>query len=125
MSFVEDVFLSILNFYLTVVRLPVSPQINVGCENDRDCPLYNACQNTQCIDPCIVKDPCAKNAFCKVVNHRPHCTCPDGYIGSPDISCLPRKYSTIYSSQGTFFHARTNVSRVTNEKYQGKICIQS
>ena len=63
-----------------------------GCSDNNDCPDYNVCENRQCIDPCAQNDPCAKNAFCKVINHSVICTCPTGFVGSPEISCLPRKY---------------------------------
>ena len=79
------------HFYPISAELPTSPQLSVGCEYDEDCPLYNACENRQCIDPCVVRDPCGRNAYCKVVNHEPVCTCPDGYIGSPETDCRPRK----------------------------------
>ena len=83
----HDIFI----FYPISAELPTSPQLSVGCEYDEDCPLYNACENRQCIDPCVVRDPCGRNAYCKVVNHEPVCTCPDGYIGSPETDCRPRK----------------------------------
>ena len=92
---IENKVIYLHEIYLPLLAsLPTSPQLSVGCDVDDDCPLYNACENRQCIDPCVVRDPCGRNAYCKVVNHQPVCTCPDGYIGSPTTDCRPRKYPT-------------------------------
>ena len=74
------------------VGLPVEPTLSVGCLIDDECPLYAACRNRQCINPCAEDNPCAPTAICKVINHEPECTCPDGYIGSPLTDCRPRKF---------------------------------
>ena len=65
--------------------------LSVGCHDKDECPLFNACENTKCIDPCAERNPCAATANCKVINHEPKCTCPDGFIGSPLTDCRPRK----------------------------------
>lgn len=75
--------------------IPVIPvteaTLAAGCASDYECPDHAACRDRLCINPCAVNDPCAKNAFCKAVNHQPVCSCPDGFIGSPTISCTLRK----------------------------------
>ena len=63
-----------------------------GCTTNNDCPGYAACKQRLCLNPCAEDNPCAKSALCKVVSHKPVCTCPDGYIGSPETNCLLRKY---------------------------------
>lgn len=63
-----------------------------GCSDDSECPTYNACENQLCIDPCILHDPCGKFAKCSVINHDVICTCPDGYIGDPNLDCRLRKW---------------------------------
>ena len=68
------------------------PDVIVGCRTDRDCPDFTACENRKCINPCAQRDPCARNAYCKVIMHQPVCTCPDGYIGDPRTNCELRKY---------------------------------
>ena len=68
------------------------PSLTTGCASDNDCPDYTACENRKCINPCAERDPCARNAYCKVIRHQPVCTCPDGYIGDPTTSCELRKY---------------------------------
>ena len=65
-----------------------------GCSNDNDCPDHSACENRACINPCVVRDPCAATANCRVANHKPICTCPDGYIGSPTTDCRLREFHT-------------------------------
>ena len=64
----------------------------VGCLQNEECPLYNACRNKKCINPCAEDNPCAPTANCKVIRHEPKCTCPDGYIGDPRTDCRPRKF---------------------------------
>lgn len=73
--------------------LPTTPSpVIAGCDNNNDCPDHAACRNKLCINPCAFDDPCSPTAFCKVFNHEPVCTCPDGYIGDPTISCTLRRF---------------------------------
>ena len=72
--------------------LPVTqPVLENGCSDDNDCPDYTACRNRLCINPCAVDDPCAPSAKCLVSKHKAVCSCPDGYVGTPEISCEKRK----------------------------------
>ena len=64
------------------------PVLAPECRDNSECPLHNACINRKCLNPCAVLDPCAVNAFCRVENHEPVCTCPSGYIGDPRTSCI-------------------------------------
>ncbi|MCL4137510.1 UNVERIFIED_CONTAM: hypothetical protein GTU68_046077 [Idotea baltica] len=56
------------------------------CLTNTDCPTQKACFNTQCKDPCI--GSCGVNAVCKVVSHRPVCSCPVDYMGNPYTECV-------------------------------------
>ena len=56
------------------------------CSVNQDCPPTKACQNLHCLDPCPGAG-CGSNAQCKVINHIPTCTCPEGYQGEPFSSC--------------------------------------
>ena len=67
------------------------PPIVSGCLSNNDCPDYTACQSRKCINPCAAPNVCAPNANCRVTRHQAVCTCPDGYIGSPETSCSLRK----------------------------------
>ena len=80
-------------FLFLIVGLPTEPVLSVGCLQNEECPLYNACRNRKCINPCAEENPCAPTANCKVIRHEPKCTCPDGYIGDPHTDCRPRKFS--------------------------------
>ena len=80
-------------FDLSLVAPPTEPTLAAGCANNQECPDHAACRNRLCINPCAYDNPCAPNANCRVVNHEPVCTCPDGYIGSPETSCELRKIS--------------------------------
>ena len=78
--------------FIALVPTPEVDSVVVGCESDQECPDYNACQNRKCINPCAADSVCAPNAICTVTRHRALCACPDGYIGSPEISCSLRKF---------------------------------
>ena len=82
---------SLIVLEFAVIPRPIEPDLVVGCSSDDECPDYNSCRNKQCIDPCILDDPCAINAFCKVVGHEPECKCPEGFFGDPRVECKPRK----------------------------------
>ena len=73
------------------VETATPPPIVSGCLTNNDCPDYTACQSRKCINPCAAPNVCAPNAICRVTRHQAVCTCPDGYIGSPEISCSLRK----------------------------------
>ena len=79
------------HLFFYVVAPPTEPTLAAGCANNQECPDHAACRNRLCINPCAYDNPCAPNANCRVVNHEPVCTCPDGYIGSPETSCELRK----------------------------------
>ena len=77
------------------VEFAPPPPIVSGCLTNNDCPDYTACQSRKCINPCAAPNVCASNANCRVTRHQAVCTCPDGYIGSPEISCSLRKFYKI------------------------------
>ena len=81
----------LLNLFLSSEPVPVIEPVNIGCESNEECPDYAACQNKKCINPCALGDPCAPLASCKVSRHETICTCPDGFIGSPETECQPRE----------------------------------
>lgn len=59
------------------------------CHNDLDCASEKACIGGYCQDPCSMRGVCGTNALCKTVLHRPRCSCPNCYVGRPDINCTP------------------------------------
>lgn len=65
------------------------PYCRPECTLSAECPLDKACKNTKCINPCL--GVCGTHSICKVVNHSPYCTCPEGYKGNPFISCVPEE----------------------------------
>ena len=90
------------------VGSPIVPGVTVGCDIDGDCPDYTACRNRKCINPCVVDRPCAPSANCRVVKHSPICTCPNGYIGTPQTKCSLRecgktKFLMPYLLSSSFF----------------------
>nr|CAD7425818.1 unnamed protein product [Timema monikensis] len=58
------------------------------CVLSSDCPTDRACIRNKCEDPC--PGVCGQYAQCFVVNHVPTCTCIQGYVGDPFVSCTPQ-----------------------------------
>jgi hypothetical protein len=63
------------------------------CYTDDECNLERSCQNRFCVNPCT--NACGPGALCRVINHKPQCSCPQGYTGLPHVQCVPRKYNNI------------------------------
>lgn len=63
------------------------PNCRPECTIDAECASNLACRNERCVDPC--PGSCGQNALCRVVNHGPVCTCPQGFIGDPATLCNP------------------------------------
>lgn len=64
---------------------PTTPIATIGgCITDDDCGPNTACINSICRNPCN----CGPNAECRIKNHKPVCTCKQGYEGNPDIECI-------------------------------------
>lgn len=59
----------------------------VGCRIDRECESGKACVNGNCINPCLINDPCGTNAECFTVNNKANCRCLSGYRGNPYERC--------------------------------------
>ena len=82
-----------------MVRLRTRNKISIAilvqrgeCQYDRDCPDNRACIENQCLDPCILDDPCGKNAQCQTTSHRPVCRCPSGWAGDPHTECYQCRF---------------------------------
>lgn len=58
------------------------------CTINSDCELSKSCSNYKCVDPCV-GGVCGYNAICKAINHAPICSCPQGMVGNPFVSCTP------------------------------------
>ena len=62
-----------------------------GCSHDGDCPSKHACFSGECLNPCLVIEPCVQNAECEVKDELPArvmvCTCRPGYSGKGDERC--------------------------------------
>ena len=76
---------------LSLVIPESEPALAAGCERNEDCPDYDACHQRLCINPCAEDRVCAPSANCRVARHQAVCTCPDGYIGTPEVDCKLRK----------------------------------
>ena len=62
---------------------PFAGCIAIGCRTDPECPLDRACQNRDCVNPCVTNNPCGTNADCLVSQHLAQCRCRFGYTGDP------------------------------------------
>lgn len=63
----------------------IPPQCRPECVVSSECPQDKACIKQKCTDPC--PNTCGENAFCKVVNHNPICSCTRGFTGDPFVRC--------------------------------------
>ena len=62
--------------------------IDTGCKSDSECQNTEACQNGQCLNPCVYpNDPCGQGAQCQPINHAAVCSCPVGWAGNPHTQC--------------------------------------
>lgn len=64
------------------------PNCRPECSINSDCVSNRACLNERCRDPC--PGSCGLYTRCNVNNHTPICTCIEGYIGDPFISCYTK-----------------------------------
>lgn len=73
---------------------------------DNECGLEQACVERTCINPCT--DACGIGALCRVINHKPQCSCPRGYNGDANTRCIPRKLLPAATNNSTvlqfFYH---------------------
>ena len=108
------------------VEFAPPPPIVSGCLTNNDCPDYTACTSRKCINPCAAPNVCASNANCRVTRHQAVCTCPDGYIGSPEISCSLREwfcfivlkcFVSVYIIYSTLIVDKIAVQGITNYIY--------
>lgn len=40
-----------------------------------------------CRNPCLENKACGANAQCRVIERKPHCSCPPGFIGNALVEC--------------------------------------
>merc|ERR1711892_961288 len=66
-------------------NLPPRPE--PGCKSNSECGDREICRDRNCINPCIVANPCATNAVCDVRQHSVTCNCPSGFTGDPFSNC--------------------------------------
>ncbi|KAK9513085.1 hypothetical protein O3M35_001355 [Rhynocoris fuscipes] len=58
-----------------------------GCTSDSDCSISETCVNRNCVNPCVISNPCALSAICQPTNHKAVCKCPDNLVGDPFVNC--------------------------------------
>ena len=63
----------------------IPPSCRPECVLDSDCSQNEACSNQKCMNPCV--GACGRNAKCDVINHKPFCTCNNGFKGNPFANC--------------------------------------
>ena len=66
--------------------------VESGCKIDQDCGPQLTCMQQQCVNPCVVNDPCEGNLECTVKDTpsgKPlvACVCPEGMITGDNGSC--------------------------------------
>ena len=70
------------------------------CRSNGDCADTESCKinalsfgQRECLNVCEGPVICGRNAICRPSQHRPFCTCPDGYFGNPldeKIGCVKK-----------------------------------
>lgn len=91
------------------------PRNNIPeCYADDDCSSERACRERFCINPCV--DSCGTGALCRVIDHKPQCSCPRGYSGNPVVQCVPREYLNLNIIFYYFTH------QITNNNFVNFIC---
>lgn len=65
----------------------VPPNCKPECVVNSECPQNKACYKYKCTDPC--SGTCGIEANCRVINHNPLCSCPQGKTGDPFSRCFP------------------------------------
>jgi len=63
------------------------PNCKPECVVNSECPQNKACYKYKCTDPC--PGTCGVEANCRVINHNPLCSCPQGKTGDPFSRCFP------------------------------------
>ena len=59
----------------------------IGCQSDNECRDRETCINRECVNPCLVDDPCGRFAECYPARHKANCRCIPGYEGDPFVAC--------------------------------------
>lgn len=60
----------------------------IGCRVGFECEPGKSCINGQCVNPCLVEDPCGINSECYVARNNAECRCLSGYRGNPYDKCI-------------------------------------
>ncbi|OTF84222.1 hypothetical protein BLA29_008012, partial [Euroglyphus maynei] len=58
-----------------------------GCRSTLNCPKDKTCVQEKCINPCKQSGACGRNAICLASSHVAVCSCPNGFIGDPNVEC--------------------------------------
>ena len=85
------ILLLIKLYWPTAVDKPIFEILDKQCQKDSDCSIDKSCIRGDCLDPCSLRGACGTSAICEVINHRPRCTCPECYTGSPFIRCKAKR----------------------------------
>lgn len=67
----------------------LSHTLDTSCTLDTDCPSAQACISGQCKDPCWLRHHCGERALCHTMAHVPKCSCPECFVGQPEVACEP------------------------------------
>lgn len=65
--------------------LGTPPYCRPECVLNSHCLSHESCHQGQCIDPCA--QACGENSDCKVIRHKPVCSCKHGSKGDPYSKC--------------------------------------
>lgn len=101
------------------------PTCRPECVINSECAMHKACIKNKCIDPC--PGTCGYQAICRVVSHRPICSCPLDFIGEPYNQCIQesKKHSIYYQSAAAFVSRFCRTSRCNSKQHLRAVAMWS
>ena len=69
------------------------------------------------VDLCLLPKACGINACCQSIRHRKQCTCPQDYVGSPSVECIPDKNECLGRPCGAHAICQVWWQKVINDYY--------
>lgn len=95
-------------FFQSIPLFLVPKIIEPDCRTDSQCDSQLACIDEECVNPCQVIDPCARDADCRVHDTLPlrtmSCICRPGFTGNGHVRCdVIGTFNTIFYQKSILF----------------------
>ena len=73
----------------------------IECRSNSECEQTKSCIEGSCVNLCLLPNACGISAQCKSIRHKKKCSCPQKYVGNPNIECIPDKNECLSSPCGS------------------------